>query len=136
MRVHMDGTSPLPHQVFVFGSNLAGRHGAGAARHAMDALGAVYGVASGFTGKCYAIPTKDEQINTMSIAAIRTYADQLVQDMIDNPQMDFFMTRVGCVLAGHSDSSMAALFKRASRLTNVDWPADWAPYLMESHVNP
>lgn len=131
MRVHMDGTSPLPKQIFVFGSNLRGHHGAGAARHAMDVLGAEYGVAEGFTGKCYAIPTKNARIDTMTIDEIRPYADRLVQAMKDNPQVDFFMTRVGCVLAGHSDRAMATLFKGAQRLTNVDWPADWAHILME-----
>ncbi len=70
---HENDTLPTSGEIFVFGSNLAGRHGRGAALVAAKRFGAAYGVGSGITGQCYAIPTKDEDLHTLSLETIATY---------------------------------------------------------------
>ena len=109
--------------IFVFGSNLAGRHGKGAALEAVKTHGAVYGKGIGFYGKSYAIPTKDENLKTLSIPQIRKHVDTFIRFAELNPQMKFQVTRIGCGLAGYEDTDIAPLF--LSSPSNVMLPAGW-----------
>lgn len=122
MKTHKDGSAPAKDEIFVFGSNLAGRHGAGAARFAFDKLEAEYGVGIGRTGRCYAIPTKDEFIITMSISAIEYHVHQFVDYAKSHPHEKFFLTRIGCGLAGCKDEEIAPMFEA---LENVNYPEEW-----------
>lgn len=127
MKFHKDGTQPNEDEVFVFGSNLAGVHGAGAAKQAMSRYGARYGVGVGFTGRCYAIPTKDYDIKTMPLEQIKSYIFYFVKNTLKYPRVKFFITRVGCGLAGLKDSDIAPLFKGCGN--NCNFPREWEPYL-------
>jgi hypothetical protein len=109
--------------VFVFGSNLAGRHGAGAAKTALLQHGAVYGQGYGFQGNSYAIPTKDEEMNVIPVDRIAKYVDTFLRFAELNPSMTFNVTRIGCGLAGYEDADIAPLFKGAS--ANCILPAGW-----------
>lgn len=114
--------------IFVFGSNLAGRHGAGAALHATLHCGARYGVGIGRTGDAYAIPTKDERIQTMPLAKIKPFVDEFRGYASAAPELEFFVTRLGCGLAGYTDSQIAPMFR--SMPSNVILPRSWGDYLV------
>lgn len=125
-RYHKDHTEPQNGEVFVFGSNLAGIHGAGAARLAEQKYGAGRGVGIGLAGDSYAIPTKDYEICTLPLESI--YGD--VGRFIVFSKMylnDFFVTRVGCGLAGYKDSDIAPMFKGCR--DNVIFPEEWKEFL-------
>lgn len=126
MKFHRDGTLPQNGEVFVFGSNLAGIHGAGAAKAAFDLFGAKWGEASGFTGKCYAIPTKDARINTLLLVSVSRFILDFVEVTESYPEMQWFVTRVGCGLAGFTDRDIAHLFKGAK---NCSFAEQWKEYL-------
>ena len=124
---HADGTDAPPGSIFVFGSNLAGTHGAGAALHALKRYGAVRGVGVGATGRSYAIPTKGHRLEVLSVQAIAVYAEEFVAYARNNRETNFFLTRVGCGLAGYADADIAPLFVGLPK--NVDIPFTWLPYL-------
>lgn len=109
--------------IFVFGSNLAGRHGAGAALHALKYKGAVSGVGVGLQGRSYAIPTKDERLRTLPLSRIKQYVDGFVLFAGAHPLMLFEVTRVGCGLAGYSDGDISPMFRQAP--VNCMLPAGW-----------
>lgn len=97
--------------IFVFGSNLAGIHGAGAARHALEKYGAVYGEGVGRMGQSYAIPTKDENIVTLPLARIKPHVDVFVDYAKSHPNLTFHLTRIGCGIAGYDwDRDIGPLF--------------------------
>jgi hypothetical protein len=111
-------------RIFVFGSNLAGIHGAGAAKTAFDLYGARWGQAEGIQGNSYAIPTKDDNVvETLSLPVIKVYVETFRRFTIDNPLLYFFVTRLGCGLAGYTDDDMGPLFKDCPR--NVELPYGW-----------
>jgi len=110
-------------KVFVFGSNLAGRHGKGAALTAYRNHGAIYGQGMGLQGNSYAIPTKDEEINTLPLHKIKQYVDVFIKFAILNPEMKFEVTRIGCGLAGYEDHEIAPMFKNAPE--NCILPVGW-----------
>ena len=112
--------------IFVFGSNLAGRHGKGAALCAKNNHGAVYGVGEGMTGNSYAIPTKDFNIRTRSLLAIKHSVDKFVKYAIANPEKQFNVTRIGCGYAGYADKDIAPMFLHAP--SNCVLPDGW-PHL-------
>ena len=116
-------TSLPPEHVFVFGSNLAGIHGAGAARLAFDRFGAVWGVGIGHQGKTYALPTKDKEIETLPIDEIKKYVDDFLNYAEDHPEFTFLVTKVGCGLAGWSVEDIAPLFSETSE--NVILPKEF-----------
>lgn len=99
-----------PNQVFVFGSNLLGRHGKGAAKTALE-YGALLGRGIGLWGQTYAIPTKDKALNTMPINSIKPYVDQFIEFAVRNPHLEFLVTKIGCGLAGYIPRDIAPLFK-------------------------
>lgn len=109
--------------IFVFGSNLAGRHGAGAALCARQTHGAVLGVGVGRTGNSYAIPTKDENLRTLSLLVIHTHVEYFKLYARQNPDLTFNVTRIGCGLAGYTDTDIAPLFKDAPE--NCILPDGW-----------
>lgn len=97
--------------IFVFGSNLAGRHGKGAALHAYKYYGAVYGQGIGLQGSSYAIPTKDMFIRTLSLTDIRGYVYDFIGYAKEHPEMTFNVTAIGCGLAGYTPKDIAPMFR-------------------------
>ena len=110
-------------KIFVFGSNLAGRHGKGAALHARLNHGAEYGRACGRTGNAYALPTKDRYIRTLPLESIQHYVNLFLSYAREHQELTFEVTRVGCGLAGYSDSDIAPMFKNAP--DNCELPEGW-----------
>lgn len=96
--------------VFVFGSNLAGAHGAGAAAYAVKHWGARMGVGVGLIGMAYALPTKDRRINTMPLHTIRVYVLDFMKFAQLHPSMTFKVTQIGCGLAGYEAKDIAPMF--------------------------
>lgn len=99
--------------IFVFGSNLAGIHGAGAAKVAFQQYGAVWGMGEGHYGNSYALPTKDIHIRTLPIAMVKKYVKNFITYAEQHPNNEFQVTRIGCGLAGFKDEEIAPLFKDA-----------------------
>lgn len=128
---HQDGSQPKAGQIFVFGSNLSGIHGAGAARAACLQYGAEWGVAEGMTGQSYALPTVQKKIaGPLSLEEIKAAVDRFISCASAHPEVVFFVTRVGCGLAGHLDQDIAPMFREASE--NCSMPDTWAKYLKEA----
>ena len=113
--------------IFVFGSNLAGRHGLGAAKFARQYYGAKYGIGRGPTGNAYALPTKGHSIQTLSLSVIAIYVKEFLKYAADHSDLKFLLTRVGCGLAGYKDEQMAPLFRGVT--SNVQVPEEWKSYL-------
>lgn len=116
-------TKLKPNQIFVFGSNLAGRHGAGAARQAKLHFGAVYGVGEGLTGQSYAFPTLGRQLEKIPLHWLEQSRDRLYECCFANPEKQFLLTKVGCGLAGYEEAIMRDLFRHPPE--NLVLPEDW-----------
>ena len=101
-------------EIFVFGSNLLGQHGGGAARIAHNHFGAEWGVGVGLTGQCYAIPTMHGGVD-----AIAPYVDEFIEFARNNKDLKFLVTRIGCGIAGFRDEEIAPLFKNALNELNI-----------------
>lgn len=104
-------------EIFVFGSNLAGLHGGGAARAAMMHFGAIWGQGVGLQGQSYAIPTMHGGVDR-----IQPYVDEFIIFAEEHPEMHFLVTPIGCGIAGFTPEEIAPLFTRARDLENV-----WLP---------
>ena len=118
-------TSLDPGQIFVFGSNLAGRHGRGAAWTAVTRFGAIQGQGVGLQGSAYAIPTKDGNLRVLSLPRIKFYVDQFIRVAHGHQELQFLVTEIGCGLAGYTAEEIAPLFAplvRDAHLTNVALP--------------
>lgn len=98
--------------IFVFGSNLAGRHGKGAALEARQRYGALYGQGEGLQGNSYAIPTKDRNIKTLPLEHIKVFVERFIDFATAHPELHFAVTAIGCGLAGYSPPDIAPFFKR------------------------
>ena len=109
--------------IFVFDSNLAGRHGAGAALFARQNHGAIYGCGVGPQGNAYAIPTKDYRINALPLETIQGYVNEFLFYARNRPELDFQVTRIGCGLAGYNDAQIAPMFTNAP--SNCFLPEGW-----------
>ena len=107
-------TSLEPNEIFVFGSNEAGIHGAGAALLARQKFGAVLGQGFGLYGQSFAIPTKNHNIHTLPIKKIKTYVDHFLVFAQGHTYLTFYVTQIGCGLAGHSAFHIAPLFKEVT----------------------
>ena len=105
-------------EIFVFGSNLRGMHGGGAALVAMEEFGAEWGVGVGRTGQTYAIPTMHGGVD-----AIKPYVDEFVEYAKAHPELKFLVTRIGCGIAGFRDKDIAPLFAECMALENVFLPS-------------
>lgn len=104
-------------EVFVFGSNLHGHHGGGAARAAINKFGAIWGQGVGLQGQSYAIPTMQGGVET-----IKPYVDQFIDFAKEHTELFFYVTRIGCGIAGFKDSDIAPLFKDAMDVRNICLP--------------
>lgn len=104
-------------EVFVFGSNLAGMHGGGAAWVAFRQFGAVMGCGVGLRGQSYAIPTMQGGVET-----IKPYVDDFIAFAAAHPELFFLVTRIGCGIAGFRDREIAPLFADAAGFPNVCLP--------------
>ena len=113
-------TELQPGEIFVFGSNLRGMHGGGAALVAYRKFGAVMGQGVGLQGQSYAIPTMQGGVDT-----IRPYVDEFIQFAKEHPELTFLVTRIGCGIAGFRDSEISLLFEKANALENVVLPSGW-----------
>ncbi len=114
-------TSLAPHEVFVFGSNLAGAHAGGAARVAARKFGAVWGQGEGLQGQSYAIPTMQGGVET-----IKPYVDKFIDFAASHPELTFYVTRIGCGIAGFKESDIAPLFTHAAAIKNIVLPREFA----------
>lgn len=117
-------TELKPNEIFVFGSNLAGLHGGGAARIARLKFGAVWGQGVGLQGQCYAIPTMHG-----GVRHIQPYVDEFIIFAEEHQEMNFLVTRIGCGIAGFKDEEIAPLFARAKDLENLWLPKSFRSVL-------
>ncbi len=126
MRFTPDNIKELaPDEIFVFGSNLAGHHGGGAARVALDRFGAQWGQGEGIQGQSYAIPTMQGGVET-----IKPYVDRFLDLAYEWDQSTFLVTRIGCGIAGFTPEQIAPLFDRALDMYNVVLPRDFYDILI------
>ena len=107
-------------EIFVFGSNLAGSHGGGAARLAYERFGAIWGQGVGLQGQSYGIPTMHG-----GVEAIRPYVDEFIEFAKQHPELTFLVTKVGCGIAGFTVREMAPLFREAIDVENVILPREF-----------
>lgn len=117
-------TSLKQDEVFVFGSNHAGRHGKGAAKQAMQ-FGAKTGQGEGPQGKTYGIPTKSSDLKVLKLSSIKRCIDDFTVYAKTTPDKKFLVTAIGCGLAGYTPREIAPLFKAASTLENVYLPKEF-----------
>jgi hypothetical protein len=113
-------SSLQPNEIFVFGSNLAGMHGGGAAYVAYQKFGAIMGQGVGLQGQSYGIPTMHGGVD-----AIRPYVDEFIAFAQQHPELTFLVTRIGCGIAGFTDAEMAPLFAQAHNVENIVLPPGW-----------
>jgi len=136
---HVDRTIPAQGAVWVFGSNLAGRHGKGAAEIAVNQFGAKRFVGKGRVGQSYAIATKDgrkyeKPMAILSLAIIKPQIEEFIEHARSHPQDQFFITRVGCELAGYDNDEIAPLFRDAP--SNCSMAEEWRPFLEPDQPGP
>ena len=128
IRVSSDRIEKLSeNEIFVFGSNLAGKHIGGAARQAFRNFGAEWGVGNGPTGRSYAIPTMFHG----RIDDIAPYIDEFIKYAKNHPEQKFLVTKIGCGVAGFKPSDIAPLFMPAAYLINVYLPAEFWLYIQQ-----
>lgn len=116
----------MSEMVFVFGSNLAGRHGAGAALWARQNRGAVSGQGEGLQGQSYAIPTKGADLRSLPLWRIRGYIASFCNFAASHPEMTFELTPIGCGLAGYKPEQIAPMFRDERVPENVVLPMEFA----------
>ena len=107
-------------EVFVFGSNLAGMHGGGAAATAHRCFGAVLGKGVGLQGQSYAIPTMQGGVET-----VKPYVDKFIEFAKSHPELRFLVTKIGCGIAGFREEQIAPLFAEAIDIDNIILPHDF-----------
>jgi len=118
--------------IFVFGSNLSGIHGKGAAATAKK-WGAKAGIGEGLSGSTYALPTVKEKIKgPLSLDKIRKHVDRFIEFAKAKPMMHFYVTEVGCNLAGYTPQDIAPLFKNAIEVENISLPQAFWDILLEN----
>lgn len=120
-----DITKLEPNQIFVFGSNQAGRHGRGAAKTALNKFGARYGVGRGIEGNSYALPTKDFEIQTLSLPEIEEEIRIYLETATWYPELQFFTTLIGCGLACYEPKDIGKLFAKFQIPPNVILPREF-----------
>jgi hypothetical protein len=116
-RIASDRIATLaPGEIFVFGSNIQGMHGGGAARYANKNFGAEWGVGEGLTGRTYALPTMEGK------ASMKQAVEHFTSCAKEHPELTFLVTAIGCGIAGYTPDEVAPLFKDAAQLENVYLP--------------
>ena len=123
-------------EILVFGSNLSGIHGAGAAKYARLHHGAIMGQGIGLQGSSYALPTKGVNISFMPLTDIGRHVAAFISFAKIRSDLTFRVTRVGCGLAGFKDTEIAPLFRDALGLSNVRLPKGWRHYITTGEVVP
>lgn len=113
--------------IFVFGSNRAGVHGAGAALNAQLNYGALYGKGEGEFGESYALPTKDIHIKTLTLVRIQEHVNVFIEHAKQNPNKQYKVTQIGCGLAGYKPYQIAPMF--AGSPENCFFDTAWKRYL-------
>jgi hypothetical protein len=128
MKIKIDEltTTTKTRSVFVFGSNLAGLHYGGAAKYAMDKFGAILGAEEGIQGSSYALPTMDEDFRPLPLAAIEFGVARFKRYASAHPDVVFYVTRIGCGIAGFSDSQIAPMFGGSP--LNCIFDPQWTSY--------
>ena len=121
-------TTLKANEVFVFGSNLAGHHEGGAARLAYNKFGAQWGIGVGMQGNSYAIPTMQGGVET-----IKPYVDEFISFADRHPNLTFYVTRIGCGIAGFTDEDIAPLFDMAFEMNNVILPETFHAIINHMH---
>ncbi len=116
--------------IFVFGSNLAGRHGKGSAKEALEHHGAILGQGEGLQGSAYAIPTKSKKLQVLSLLTIRLYVNQFLEFAKAHQEMQFHIVAIGTGLAGYTTQDIAPLFADAPE--NCILPQEFRTFLDES----
>ena len=109
-----------PNEIFVFGSNLSGSHGGGAALLAFERFGAIWGQGVGLQGQSYGIPTMQGGVET-----IKPYVDEFIDFAKSRPDLTFLVTRIGCGIAGFRNEEIAPLFAKAKGVENIVLPEGW-----------
>ena len=109
-----------PNEIFVFGSNLRGMHGGGAAYVAYRKFGAIMGQGVGLQGQSYAIPTMQGGVET-----IHPYVNEFIRFAKEHQDKVFLVTRIGCGIAGFTDEEIAPLFAEAHAVDNIILPSGW-----------
>ncbi len=120
-------TALEPNQVFVFGSNLAGIHGAGAARLAEKRFGAIHGTGCGLMGQSYGIATKGMRIETLPLRTIAHQVGIFLAFAAAHPEFEFLVTKIGCGLAGYTVAEIKTCFDGKTIPPNVALPAEFQP---------
>ena len=115
--------------IYVFGSNIRGVHGAGAALEARKRYGAVLGFGFGLMGQSYAIPTKDYNIRTLDLQTIEAYVEGFRLFVQNNQNLKFYITPIGTGLAGYRHSDIAPMFRNMVGKERCWYPEEWEPYL-------
>lgn len=111
-------------EIFVFGSNLEGMHGGGAARLAHEKFGAIWGQGVGLQGQSYGIPTMHGGVED-----IKPYVDEFIEFAKSHPKLTFLVTRIGCGIAGFRDEDIAPLFKECIKMENICLPKSFHEYI-------
>lgn len=111
-------------EIFVFGSNLRGLHGGGAARLAYERFGAIWGQGVGLQGSCYGIPTMHGGVD-----AIKPYVDEFIEFAQNHTEYTFLVTKIGCGIAGFKEEEIAPLFANALYVDNIILPESFVMYL-------
>lgn len=132
IRYHTDSniTTLHSHEVFVYGSNEAGKHHGGAARCAWEKFGAKYGHGKGHMGQSYAIPTMTAHFQPLPLTKIKHYVQQFTRYAQKHPEKTFLLTEIGVGIAGFPVCEVASLFLSAARLKNVVLPYAFAECLV------
>ncbi|MDD6591866.1 MAG: hypothetical protein PUE86_07655 [Prevotella sp.] len=112
-------------EIFVFGSNLAGAHGGGAAWLAYRRFGAVWGEGVGLHGRTYAVPTMQGGVDT-----IKPYVDDFILFAKEHKELTFLVTRIGCGIAGFRNEEIAPLFKDAICVENIILPKEFVENIL------
>jgi len=121
-------TELKPNEIFVFGSNLAGAHGGGAALLAYRKFGAIWGQGVGLQGQSYGIPTMQGGVET-----IKPYVDEFIQFAKQHPEYKFLVTKIGCGIAGFTEEEIAPLFNQAIDCKNVLLPKEFDDIVRDIH---
>lgn len=120
-------TALAPNEIFVFGSNMQGYHGGGAARIALTKFGAIWGQGDGLQGQSYAIPTMEGGVET-----IRPFVEKFISFASMHTEYTFIVTRIGCGIAGFKDNEIAPLFQGAISLPNIVLPKTFADIIEQT----
>jgi hypothetical protein len=115
-----------PGEIFVFGSNLEGAHGGGAALLAFRKWGAIWGQGTGLQGQTYGIPTMHG-----GVEEIRPYVDEFIRFAKEHPGLTFLVTEIGCGIAGFRPEEIAPLFRDAVPVENIHLPERFWKILLE-----